>query len=56
MGKHIEEDSAVGKLVISGFGGLNVKWQKDIQVHRELGHREWQKVSPLMKVTLQKLI
>lgn len=25
MGKHIGEGSVVGKLVISGFGGLNVK-------------------------------
>lgn len=28
-----------GQLVISGFSDLNVKWQSDMTVHRELGHR-----------------
>lgn len=29
----------MGQLVISGFSDLNVKWQSDMTVHIELGHR-----------------
>lgn len=35
------EGGLEGKWVISGFRDLNVKWQRDMQVPTELGHRRW---------------
>lgn len=54
-GKPIGEGSLVGKLVVSGFGDLNVKWQKAFQVHTESGHRRWWNLLLLMKVNFSKV-
>ena len=55
VGKPREEGSLVGKLVISGFGDFNVKWQKDIEIYKELGNRRWQNLSLLMEVNFSKV-